>query len=172
MGEGLRKRRRRGPTAFNRKVSAYMRKHGVTLGEADHSLRGSGSGEGYRRKRRRPATYRRRRYGRGDGVYAGVLVGGKKRSTRGLSIRDQLELEKREDILKDEIADIQEELTACDPEAFKSYKFSSPAEKIRAMRECNLFPTQRSKIQRERALYNIGRERAPHNIGKKNVTEI
>jgi len=149
MGEGMRKRRRRGPTAFNRKVSAYMRKHGVTLGEAAHALRGSGSGEGYRRKRRRPATYRRRRYGRGDGVYAGVLVGGRRKRTSG--IPTELTIAKRRQELEDELEDLQEEADFC--HSLAPPKTLAEA-KIRA-RECGTLPSSRAKYNRKIALYNV-----------------
>jgi hypothetical protein len=68
IGEGRRHyRRKRAPSAHNRRVAAYIRKHGVTLGEASHALRGSGvSAAGYHRRR---APIRRRRAG-------GVLLGG------------------------------------------------------------------------------------------------
>ncbi len=42
---GGKKHRKRHPTAHNRKVAAYMRKHGVTLGQASHALKSRGYDE-------------------------------------------------------------------------------------------------------------------------------
>lgn len=68
--EGGRRRRSSRQGAFGRKVGAYMRKHGVTLAEAAHALKGSGAGGVMAGRRRR--VVRRRRVGRprGRGVYA------------------------------------------------------------------------------------------------------
>jgi hypothetical protein len=91
--------RRKRPSSFNMKVKAYMRKHGVSLPEAAHALRGhgEGAGEGGRKRRkrrsvhaRRPAVRRHRR-GHGEGIMGigdgylgyGYLGGVKKRSSVG-----------------------------------------------------------------------------------------
>jgi hypothetical protein len=71
---GYRLRTHRRPSAWNKKVSAYVRRHGGTVAEAAHALRGSGEGSygGYRRRRRAPVRRRRR-------VAAGDSYGGYRR---------------------------------------------------------------------------------------------
>jgi len=114
IGEGRRHyRRKRAPSAHNRRVAAYIRKHGVTLGEASHALRGSGvSAAGYHRRR---APIRRRRAG-------GVLLGG-------------TDYESKLDAFEDARADkkLAHQLACAAPP-----KHASEAEISRWLRDCNL----------------------------------
>src|SRR5271154_5591605 len=58
------KHKKRKPTAHDKKVAAYMRKHGVSLGEASHAMRGRGYDSDENEEVMGEGRYRKRRVGR------------------------------------------------------------------------------------------------------------
>lgn len=157
---GGRRRKRRSSSrkgTFGRKVGAYMRRHGVSLAEAAHALRGSGEGS-YAGARRRRVGRPRKRYGSKSSRRrrGGITAYEKAKKSRQIA-KMQRELEE-DDTLYNEL---------CNEDTRKNLR--SLADIKEYNKTCKLTPAEKKRLYKREALDELI---ADYVLGKKKKQKL